>query len=121
MKRIYTVFYFLLLSVFSVHAQEVRHMQHVLISKGEVTIAGKTKGFVTKDELLNAGSLELRQKFKPIYTIARFRMVIRPKEKGVSKVFENLQGAELSPEMADAIKAAGEGDKIFFERILCTD
>jgi hypothetical protein len=43
------------------------------------------------------------------------------KGRAKQKVYESEKGGELSAEMQDAIKQAKDGDKIFFEHIICTD
>ena len=86
----------------------------------KINIAGKTKGEITKDELLNSKGIVFDDSLTNIYRITTFRMALISKGSG-EKDFSNIKNGELTNIMREVIGNASSGNKIYFEMIRCTN
>ena len=84
------------------------------------SIAGKTKGPITKEEILNAKSLLLDKDSLSTYHIISFKMTLACKGRVISE-YDNQKNGELNLPMIEGIKNSEAGCKLFFEYIRVTD
>jgi hypothetical protein len=119
MKKVSVLVCLCLLSAF-IYAQDLDMMHCMLVSHGEVTMAEKTRGTITKNELLTAGAIKLKKLFRK-YHVVEFDMTIVSKEKKLTTTYHNFSNGNLTAEMRAAIMNASDGDKIYFEYIRSRD
>lgn len=87
----------------------------------KVTIAGKTNGEITREELLDSKGLVIENKPEGVNGISSFRITIVEKGNVLGPAdFNNPDNGELTDKMREAIKNVAAGSKIYFEYIKCT-
>jgi hypothetical protein len=82
----------------------------------QASIAGKTGGVITREDLLSSNGLAINEKG---YTIIAFKMSI-PSKGGDSR-FVGKKNGELNSLMRNAIKYAPPNAIVYFEYIKCVD
>lgn len=87
---------------------------------GKVSVAGKTKGGITKEEFLNSKGLLLNDSLASIYHITSFKMTLVAKGSKLRE-FINKKDNMLLEKMHTAVKNASAGSKIYFEFIKCSN
>jgi hypothetical protein len=87
------------------------------LSAEQVTVGGKTKGDITRAELLNSEGLSFRD---TNCHISGFRMTLVT-TKGMQVEYTNEVDGRLTPAMLAGIKKETDLYKVFFEYIKCTD
>jgi hypothetical protein len=83
----------------------------------KASIAGKSNGNISRNELLNSKGVETSE---PSHRITEYKMTIVGKD-GEDMEFFNDKGGELTENMRAELKGADIGSKIAFEGIMCAD
>jgi hypothetical protein len=128
MKKIINLSLLLFVFVFISNAQDEKQPGRqpiLLVSSQEqlaASIAGKTNGEITREELLNSKGLLLENKPESVSGITSFRITMVEKGNVLGPMdLSNLDNGELTSKMREAIKSAPAGSKIYFEYIKCTN
>jgi hypothetical protein len=117
MKTVLIYFFSLFIIASAAQAQQVKEDMSLLDLNNKASIAGKTGGEITKDELLKSKGVETSDS---AHHISGYKLTIATTDAEPLE-FPSGHSGKLTELMRDAIKKAPAGSKISFEYIYCSD
>ncbi len=120
MKKTYLIALLIFISFnYSVAQETINPISNPFLEYN-ASIAGKTNGYITSDEIIQAKTLLLDSAIRNVYHIISYKMTFSGKGRNITE-FENQKSGELTQAMLEELNKATSGCQIFFEFIKAAD
>jgi hypothetical protein len=120
MKYLILISFLLINNYYNIQAQTTSKDATNSMLKYNASVAGKSDGLITIEEILSAKQLLLDKDAEQSYRIISFKITIICKGRDPIEI-ENQKNGELNSKMIEGIKKTSSGCKLLFEYIKAID